>query len=845
MPFVTLGPVALGNVARALLTGSVTGLRTHLGFEAGRRPFDSRAWWGEPVTAPAKLALIGVVLTPLTLLCDYRLGLGLVSDSVVYTPYAENGGLPVSYQQLFGITQALWLLLGLYAVSRRDLRSGFASLTCLCLAGLLVLVAVITEVLEGIDGYAVLALSSTLVPLTAMAGVLLHPEIRAAELRRLVLVFALAAAVVTAGTLAADVVRGSVGERFDLFLFGPPTDTGLVLAMTLVLLAAASGPRLLVGAIGLVLLAGLVATQTRGALVMLLAAAFVVVLLLPHKRRALIAFVAAGLAVTVLAFLLLSKRSLLPTDESNDLRRAELDRHWQLFLSRPTFGYGLAEQSAPFSIAAHNAVLGIANAAGVGGALLWLVAWIGPPVRALRRHLSLLSVVSAAVVVGAFVGWFTTGTEILIYTPPTNLLPLLLAVALIGSSPPVTTAATPRDGRRGSISEANAGAPTRRSNPSSMSVLLTVERYPPAIGGAERVAQRVAEGLAERGHSVTVMTSGPRQSEVRSGVSVERFPIRGNRNVGFQGDIGAPLDLVARLDPDVVFSYAAQTWPTDVCSDLLDRPERPAMVLGPCGFSALHEDRWRGYFEDLEQRLPLYDALIFHSAKYQDWDFAVSAGAERLHVIPNGADPAPDGGRRKTDRDRPLLLTVGSHVHSKGHGDFARVLRSVRRTRPARGLIVAPPRRGRDIVRGCQPRCHARNVLPGNGLKMMDGRARANVDAAFASADVFLLPSKVECSPLVIIEAMAAGVPWISYDVGNVHELAGGIVVDDRAEMADRVPEVLDGEHPRLGAEGRRAWEQHHRWGSLLSRYERVLELARDRNQLAISRNQSLATRTE
>lgn len=391
---------------------------------------------GKRLTPPARLALVGLVLTPVALACDYRLGLGLITKGVVYTPYAENGGLPASYEQVFGVTQALWLLIGVYALSQRRLRAGFRSLTVASLAGFLVLVVAITAALDGIDSYAALALSSTLLPLTAMAGVLLHPEIDDAGLRRLILAFAGAAAVVTAGTLASDLVKGSTGDRFDLLLFGPATDTGLVLAMTLILLPAASLPRWLVAIIAIPLLVGLGLTQTRGALIAFAAGTLLTAVLLPHRRRAAVAAVSAAMVLALAAFLLLSKRSLLLTDQSTNLRRAELARHWQLFLARPTYGYGVAKQSAPFFATAHNTVLGIANAAGIGGALLWLGAWIQPVMSGLWRVLSIQTAVASGVLASAFVGWFTTGTAVLLYTPPTNLLPLLLAVALARTALP-------------------------------------------------------------------------------------------------------------------------------------------------------------------------------------------------------------------------------------------------------------------------------------------------------------------------------------------------------------------------------------------------------------------------
>lgn len=44
---------------------------------------------------------------------------------------------------------------------------------------------------------------------------------------------------------------------------------------------------------------------------------------------------------------------------------------------------------------------------------------------------------------------------------------------------------------------------------SPRSILLVCASYPPVLGGSEVEAQRVAAGLRERGHSVTVLTSGP------------------------------------------------------------------------------------------------------------------------------------------------------------------------------------------------------------------------------------------------------------------------------------------------------------------------------------------------
>src|SRR4029078_7001194 len=68
--------------------------------------------------------------------------------------------------------------------------------------------------------------------------------------------------------------------------------------------------------------------------------------------------------------------------------------------------------------------------------------------------------------------------------------------------------------------EAVSRARLRRSPPClrvirrPLRLVNTVERYAPQIGGAERVVQRVSEGLAARGHDVIVVTTGRRSTEV-------------------------------------------------------------------------------------------------------------------------------------------------------------------------------------------------------------------------------------------------------------------------------------------------------------------------------------------
>ena len=66
--------------------------------------------------------------------------------------------------------------------------------------------------------------------------------------------------------------------------------------------------------------------------------------------------------------------------------------------------------------------------------------------------------------------------------------------------------------------------------------------------------------------------------------------------------------------------------------------------------------------------------------------------------------------------------------------------------------------------------------------------------------------------------------PWVSFDVGNARELAGGRVVTSEAELAEAVRALLDApaERERLAAEGL-AFARQHDWSHKIDAYETAL----------------------
>ena len=159
-----------------------------------------------------------------------------------------------------------------------------------------------------------------------------------------------------------------------------------------------------------------------------------------------------------------------------------------------------------------------------------------------------------------------------------------------------------------------------------------------------------------------------------------------------------------------------------------------------------------------------------------------------VHYVPNGIDLARFAVPRRAN-DVPVIGTVAALRPEKSLGRLIRAFAAVRAQRPCRLVIAGggPERAGLETLAG-ELGVAADVTFPGHV---------ADTPALYAGFDVFALSSDTEQMPLSVLEAMAAGLPVASTDVGDVRamlapENGAQVVAQDEALLAAALAALLE-----------------------------------------------------
>ncbi len=346
-----------------------------------------------------------------------------------------------------------------------------------------------------------------------------------------------------------------------------------------------------------------------------------------------------------------------------------------------------------------------------------------------------------------------------------------------------------------------------------MKILHLYKDYFPVLGGIENHIRMLAEAQAARGHEVSVLvTSRDHRTHVETinGVRVT-FAAR----LATVSSAPISLELFARLaemSADVVHLQFPYPW-GELANYWFGHARKTVLTYQ----SDIVRQRYlRVLYTPLMQRvLRRVDTIIATSPNYVMTSPVLSHWRQKCLVVPLGIDPSPYSRPIKPLPARPfqegewedegVLLFVGRLRYYKG---LNYLLRAMRELPEARLVVVGTGPMEREWKN------LARELGVAERVKFVGEAADADLPAYYAACDVFVLPcsERSEAFGMVQLEAMAAGRPVVSCDVGtgvawvNQNEVTGLVVPPrDPAALASAVRRLLAEKELRekLGAAGR------------------------------------------
>lgn len=354
-------------------------------------------------------------------------------------------------------------------------------------------------------------------------------------------------------------------------------------------------------------------------------------------------------------------------------------------------------------------------------------------------------------------------------------------------------------------------------------------------GGAEAQVQLIARELVNRDYGVSIV------SVCDPGVPESEFLPQGASffNLGLQRgswDVRALWKyyrVLRAVQPDVVHSHM-------IHANLLARASRLFARI-PVQISTAHnyseESRWR----NLAYRVtdPLCDLTTTVCARCVD--SFVAAGAvpkRRVKYVPNGLpvgslDVPPDT-RERLRRELGvgagafLWLAVGRLEEVKDYSNMIKAVAELsnRGSKSDFHVVLAGDGTLRDYLTAQLKEYRMEKSFKLLGL-------RSDVPSLMAAADGFLLSSRSEGLPMVLLEAAAARLPAVATDVGGnsdiIHNGETGFIVRPKDPMAlARAMEDLISMGPEaraaMGERARQLVERNFGVGSVVDTWEQIYE---------------------
>jgi len=295
-----------------------------------------------------------------------------------------------------------------------------------------------------------------------------------------------------------------------------------------------------------------------------------------------------------------------------------------------------------------------------------------------------------------------------------------------------------------------------------MKIALVIELFYPHMAGCERRFFEIGRGLSRRGHEVHVFTlqhdAGLPREETIEGMFVHRFPHVGSyiSPVGFRtlnGIFKFSLATAARLSGESFDVYYSNQWP--IIHSIFARPVASPLVQEWC--EVWTESLKVIMLQKLLKRAGNYHVAVSEFTRDRLINF-LKIRPEKISVVPNGVEYSKFCSTNNKKRWGRIVY-VGRLVPHKHVDVLIDAYRQVKEKAPEAELHIVGSGPSFSQVKeeaSNTKDCFVYGFLPDD--EMLD---------LLKHAWLFAMPSEREGSGIAVLEAMAAGLPFVTLNYPN------------------------------------------------------------------------------
>jgi glycosyltransferase involved in cell wall biosynthesis len=379
----------------------------------------------------------------------------------------------------------------------------------------------------------------------------------------------------------------------------------------------------------------------------------------------------------------------------------------------------------------------------------------------------------------------------------------------------------------------------------SAKICIVTHLFLPHVGGIERVAYEQSKRLLQRGVKPIILTSNMtgKESYVFDGIEVYCYPVL---KISLEQGIPYIIPkansyktfLKCIKNSDLVHVHGHPYLSSYLAVKVAKKCSKPLVLTQHNTFI-----KYGGFWDFAEKLNDLLigrrvlqdsDKIIVVSKATLNYVLNLGADPQKTEVLYNGVDidrfkpPASKKDAKRTlgfSKDSFIVLTVRRLVYKNGIDLLLESARVAVEKNPKLLFLVVGG--GPDFKRVS---LKIREFGLENNFKLLGFVSDDLLPLYYNASDVFVLPSKSgEGMPLVLLEAMACGLPIIATNVGGVPEIVdkkcGKIVPsDDATALAEAVLEFSYNNGSIITGEIRRIVEQKYSWETNVKRLTEVYE---------------------